>query len=157
MEPSTGIGLDLITYHECTARKKLRLALSSFAPAVLTYLICSAPRSSASAQCSFFTSHALPAERNHARLVPARVNAGLDAIKITSEYIGGDFYWSPQPESDLTSSLIMDALLVKNFALLYHPSLLRCSHISYAPLLVALLPRNVCFLLRMLCRQSASG
>ena len=84
LEPSTGIGLDLIPYHECTARKKLRLSLSPFAPAVLIYLICSVPRSSASSQCAFFTSHALPAERNHARLVPARVNAGVDAIKITS-------------------------------------------------------------------------
>ena len=85
MEPSTGIGHDLIPYHGRTARKKLRLALSPFAPAVLTYLICSAPRSSASAQCLFFTSHALPAERNQARLVPAQVNAGIGAIKITSE------------------------------------------------------------------------
>ena len=47
-------------------------------------------------------------------------------------------------------------LEIKNFALLSHPSLLRCSHISYAPLLAALFPRNARFLLRTLCRQSAS-
>lgn len=47
--------------------------------------------------------------------------------------------------------LTMNALLSKNFALLRHAAPLRCSRISYAPLLGPRLPCIARFLLRRLC------
>jgi hypothetical protein len=128
---------------------KLLAAVSAVAPPVLTYLICSVPRRSASLHRSLIKPQphlrAHPWWRksissilfeNQKKKVPE--NRYLFLLELPSRF-----------EPDLV--LTIDVLLSKTFPLLRHAAPLRCSRISYAPLLGPRLPCIARFLLRRLC------